>query len=91
MTSTASFTNDLIVLRAVSRPEYNQEHITIAAPRGWDDVKKMTGKVLSFDGRKFTFIGWNSDNNEAYFVRPLDREVRIARVAGDREAIDRLS
>jgi len=30
-------------------------------------VKKLFKKVLSFVGRHYTFIGWNSDRNECFF------------------------
>jgi hypothetical protein len=65
----------------VVHPELNQENLTIEAPNGWDDVKKICRKVLIFDARRFTFTGWNSDENVAYFVRPLDSEVKTAVVA----------
>lgn len=38
---------------------------------GWDDVEPYTRKVLEFDGRKFTFSCWNSDENYMVFRRPL--------------------
>jgi hypothetical protein len=44
--------------------------LTVRCPAGWDDVKKISNKVLTYDNRKFTFTGWNSDRNEAYFSRP---------------------
>jgi hypothetical protein len=37
-------------------------------PDGWDDVKRLTGRVVLFAGRRFGFTGWNSDRNHAYFV-----------------------
>ena len=42
-------------------------HLTIDVPNGWEDVKKLTKKVLRADGRAYTFIGWNSDRNEMFF------------------------
>jgi hypothetical protein len=54
------------------RHDVGREYLTISCPEGWDDVKKLTKKVLLFDGRRFTFTGWNSDTNECYFTRPLD-------------------
>lgn len=35
---------------------------------GWDDVKKIKGKVLLYNGKKFVFSGWNSDNMTCCFV-----------------------
>jgi hypothetical protein len=42
-------------------------YLNIEVPNGWDDVKKLTKKVLRHDERKYTFRGWNSDRNECYF------------------------
>ena len=39
----------------------------ISVPNGWDDVKKICKKVLTYDGRKFMFSGWNSDRNDCFF------------------------
>lgn len=39
---------------------------------GWDEVKKLTKKVLVFDGREFIFSCWNSDHNYCVFYRMLD-------------------
>lgn len=50
------------------RPDVGREYLTVSCPEGWDDVKKLTNKVLIFEDRRFTFTGWNSDRNEAYFV-----------------------
>ena len=42
-------------------------YLRIEVPNGWDDVQKISKKVLRHDGRAFTFRGWNSDRNECYF------------------------
>jgi hypothetical protein len=82
MSLTATFSpSEIVITRRSTRPEYNQEHITFDVPNGWDDVKKVCKKVLRFDGHSFTFIGWNSDSNECYFVRPLNRKVETAQFA----------
>jgi hypothetical protein len=47
-----------------SRPEVCRDYLTIQCPNGWDDVEKLTNKVLTYENRKFTFTGWNSDRNE---------------------------
>lgn len=39
----------------------------LSVPNGWDDVKKICKKVLTYDGRKFLFSGWNSDRNDCFF------------------------
>ena len=44
------------------------EYLTIDIPNGWDDVKKLTNKVLRYDGKPFVFTGWNSDTLKCYFV-----------------------
>lgn len=50
----------------------DREFIKFSVPNGWDDVKKLTNKVLTFEGRDFTFGAWNSDENNCWFVRILD-------------------
>lgn len=57
-----------------SKPELNREYLKIDVPNGWDDVKKLTKRVLNYNDRLFTFTGWNSDRNECYFVRPIDAD-----------------
>jgi hypothetical protein len=54
------------------RPEIGREFLTVQCPEGWDDVKKICHKVLTYDGKQFTFTGWNSDHNYACFARGLD-------------------
>jgi hypothetical protein len=58
------------------RNDVGREFLTIDVPEGWDDVKKICKKVLTFDGRKFTFSGWNSDTNQCFFYRVLGDNVR---------------
>jgi len=43
----------------------------ISVPNGWDDVKKISKKVLTYEGRKFLFSGWNSDRNDCFFKDEL--------------------
>ena len=62
-----------------SCPDIGREFITFDIT-GWDEVKKLTKKVLTFDGRDFAFSGWNSDRNEIYFFRPLNRQLEIATI-----------
>ena len=77
---TIVLTNEVPVRHSI-RPDVGREFLAIDCPRGWDDVKKLTKKVLSYEGRKFTFTGWNSDSNECYFFRPLDGSVMTARIS----------
>jgi hypothetical protein len=46
----------------------NHDLLTLEVPAGWDDVKHLHGRVISFAGRRFGFTGWNSDRNLAYFA-----------------------
>lgn len=62
--------NDISVVYS-RRSDVAREYLTIDVPNGWDDVKKISEKVLSYDGRKFTFSAWNSDTLQCYFVRSL--------------------
>ena len=52
--------------------DVDREFLHINVPNGWDDVKKLTNKVLTYDNRDFTYSGWNSDRNVAYFYRVLN-------------------
>jgi len=54
------------------RPDVGREFLTIKVPNGWDDVKKITSKVLEYDGRAFVFTAWNSDRLDCHFARALD-------------------
>ena len=51
--------------------DVDREFLRISIPNGWDDVKKLVNKVLTYDGRDFTYSGWNSERNVAYFYRRL--------------------
>lgn len=53
---------------AIPSTRDNQHWLTIPCPDGWDDVRKITGKVLRYAGRNYIFRGWDSDRNEAYFI-----------------------
>ena len=48
-----------------------REFLTISVPGGWDEVRPLFDRALLFDGRHFTFSGWDSDTNKAFFFRPL--------------------
>ena len=56
-----------------SCPDVGREFLSFSID-GWDEVKKLTKKVLLYDGRKFVFTGWNSDRNEIYFARPIGND-----------------
>jgi len=63
-----------------TRADVDREYLTIDVPNGWDDVKKLTKKVLIYDGRKFTFSAWNSDTLKCYFVRPRSGVAQTAKI-----------
>jgi len=66
-TNTATLRNDLIVVSPVTRADDGSHWLTVECPNGWDDVKKLTRKVVEFDGKLFGWISWNSDTNTSNF------------------------
>jgi hypothetical protein len=79
----AQIVPDEIEVHHSSRPSVGREFLTIDCPNGWDDVKKLTKKVLTYQGRKFTYCSWNSDRNECTFFRMLNqaRNENVAKVS----------
>lgn len=77
---TASIIPNEITVKHSVRPDVGREFLSFPIEDGWDDVKKIHKKVLMFEGRKFIFSGWNSDRNECYFFRPLDRDPSTATI-----------
>ena len=72
MFKTASIAANKIVVDSYDvRPDLGTEFVTINVPNGWDDVKKLTNKVITFENKDFAFTGWNSDTNKAYFKRNM--------------------
>jgi hypothetical protein len=67
--NTATISKNEIAVVYNNRREINREYLTIDVPNGWDDVAKLTKKVLTYDSKKFVFTGWNSDTLKCYFVR----------------------
>lgn len=66
-------------LPALAKPTRNAFHVLalpgqregtliLSVPNGWDDVKRLTGRVITFAGRTYAFTGWNSDHLHAYFI-----------------------
>ena len=80
MNKTATVSSNEIAVTYAAHPDINREFLTIRCPEGWDDVKKLTNKVLTYEGRKFTFTGWNSDRNDCYFTRVMDGAPRHATI-----------
>jgi hypothetical protein len=68
-----------ISVRHSVRPEIGREFLTFTID-GWPEVKRLAKKVLVFDGRKFIFSGWNSDENYCCFYRMLDGSTLTARI-----------
>lgn len=62
------------------RPDVNRDYLTVSVENGWDDVKKIKDKILTYEGRKFTFTGWNSDRNECFFVAPHGESAKYATI-----------
>ncbi len=62
--ASASIVKNAVV---VTRFNADRDMLAVSVPEGWDDVKKLVHKVLSYEGRTFVFTGWNSDTNEAFF------------------------
>lgn len=79
MNVASTLENKIPVIHSV-RPDVNREFLQISVPNGWDDVQKLTNKVLSYDNRDFIFSGWNSDRNEAYFYRLIHGETMTATI-----------
>lgn len=76
MNATATIAKNAIAITDTSTEGF--PHITIDCPEGWDDVKKLTKKVLSYNGRHWTFVGWNSDRNVCFF-RPQPNVAMIVK------------
>jgi hypothetical protein len=76
----ASIASNKIAVSHTVRPDVDREFLTLNVPDGWDDVKKLTNKVLTYEGRDFIFSGWNSDVNQAYFVRLINGPDQVATI-----------
>lgn len=66
---TATISKNEVAVRYSYRADDNTWWLTVDCPNGWDDVKKLTKKVLQYQGNNYTFTGWNSDRNECFFKR----------------------
>jgi len=78
--NTASIAVNKVAVSHTVRPDVNREFLTLNVPNGWDDVQKLTNKVLNYDGRDFVFSAWNSDRNECYFYRVIHGETMTATI-----------
>jgi hypothetical protein len=77
--NTAFITNEIQV-RYTERPEVDRDFITTSVPNGWDDVRHLCRRVLSYQGRRFTFTGWCSDKNECFFAAPHGGSQPVAKI-----------
>jgi hypothetical protein len=73
---------DEVPVRFSSRPDVGRDFLTLSFEGDyaevWRQVEKVSKKVLTYNERKFTFTGWNSDRNEAFFAAPHKRNADIA-------------
>lgn len=76
----AKFSTNEIPVRHSVRPDVGREFLEIDIPNGWDDVQKISKKILIFNGQKFKFCGWNSDSLKCYFFKPIDGEIESAEI-----------
>lgn len=76
----ATILNDRISVRHTIREDVGREFLTFDVPNGWDDVKKISKKVLLYDGKEFIFSCWNSDRNDCHFYRMLDGSTKTAQI-----------
>lgn len=60
--------NAIKITREVIHAHWNKTCIFIDLPEGWDTLKPLTAKILEYKGKNFTFLAWNSDRNEAWFM-----------------------
>jgi len=73
---------DEIPVRYSERPDVGRDFLTLSFEGEyvdvWKQVSKVSKRVLEYDGRKFTFTGWNSDRNEAFFSAPHKGSEKVA-------------
>lgn len=75
----AKFVENEIPVEYSIRRDVNREFLTFSID-GWENVEKISRKVLKFEDKKFIFSGWNSDENKCYFYRFLDRDPDVAKI-----------
>lgn len=75
---TATIVPNEIAVRHSIRSDIQREFLTFSI-KGWEEVSTLTKKVLLYEGKRFTFSGWNSDTHECFFVKPLNENPSIAK------------
>lgn len=63
----ATIAPNLIAVEPRTRADDGSKWLVINVPNGWDDVKKLTKKVLVYEGETYTFMSWNSDDLRCNF------------------------
>lgn len=66
----ATIASNEIAVTYSERPEVGRDFLKFDVPNGWSDIRKLHKKVLIYNGRRFTFSGWDSDTLKCYFVAP---------------------
>jgi hypothetical protein len=79
MTKATISPNEIAVV-FTSRPEIGRDYLAVDVPNGWDDCKKLTKKVLKYEGRSFVWTGWNSDVLKCYFSAPCGGSATVATI-----------
>lgn len=64
---TATVLPNAIPVRPSTREDDGSKWLVVSCPNGWDDVKKLTKKVLVYEGETYIWMSWNSDTNVANF------------------------
>lgn len=81
MNNIATVSKNEISVEYSERPDVGRDFLTIDVPAGWDDVSRICKKVLEYNGRKFTFTGWNSDTLKCYFCAPHGGSQSVAKIS----------
>lgn len=77
-----SITIDPKELKASHRvDDSGRSWLYIDIPNGWDDVKKIKDKVLTYGGKKFLWSCWNSDALYCVFREAQGDGLVVARIS----------
>jgi uncharacterized protein YbdZ (MbtH family) len=63
----ATIQPNLVPITPIAREDDGSLWLQIDIPNGWDDVKKICKKVLSFEGHNYVFRSWNSITLKCHF------------------------
>jgi hypothetical protein len=56
-----------VPITPIYRADDGTHWLQISIPNGWDDVRKVCKRVLSYEGRTYVFASWNSDTMLCHF------------------------